>query len=41
MYDNLIWWLLIMTPGVLSMACFIWRMESRGASRLVSSKKRT
>ena len=40
MYDNLIWWFLIMTPGVLSMTCFIWRMERRAASQVVSSKER-
>jgi hypothetical protein len=32
MYDSLIWWLTIITPGVLLITCLIWRMESGGLS---------
>ena len=31
MYNDLLWWLLIITPVVLSITCFIWRMESQGS----------
>jgi len=35
----LIWWLLIMTPGVLSMTCFIWRMKAEGIEVGILKKK--
>ena len=31
MYNDLMWWLLVITPTALSITCFIWRMEHRGA----------
>jgi hypothetical protein len=30
MYDGLIWWLTLITPGVLLITFFIWRMEIHG-----------
>jgi hypothetical protein len=39
MYNDLLWWLLIITPAVLSITCFIWRMESRGSCSVYSQRQ--
>lgn len=32
MLDTMIWWLVIMTPGVMTITYIIWRTECRGSS---------
>jgi hypothetical protein len=37
MYDNFMWWLLVMTPAVLTMTYFIFKVECRGAMQALQS----